>query len=215
MAALLKKELSLCLHPAAVSFLLLAALMLVPNYPYYVTFFYTTLGIFFVCLSARENQDLTYMMLLPVKKRDAVKARFAHVLLLELAQLLLAAAMLPLHHALLGDLPNEAGMDANLAVLGFGFLMLGLFNLSFFPRYYRRPGQVGRCFVFACGVELVFVAAAESTTFFVPFMQALDTPYPCNLRAKLIVLAVGTLLFLLLTACAYSRSCRNLEALDL
>lgn len=56
MKELLKKEISLVLHPTNWLFLALSALVLVPNYPYYVTFFYTGLGIFFLCLSGRENQ---------------------------------------------------------------------------------------------------------------------------------------------------------------
>ena len=43
---LLKKEWKLVMMPVPLLFLLLSALVLVPNYPYYVTFFYTTLGIF-------------------------------------------------------------------------------------------------------------------------------------------------------------------------
>ena len=51
MKALLQKELRLAMHPAALLFLALSALLIIPNYPYYVTFFYTTLGIFFYLLN--------------------------------------------------------------------------------------------------------------------------------------------------------------------
>ena len=55
MAELMKKELKLVLHPMNIVFLALSALLLVPNYPYYVTFFYTTLGIFMMTQTAIEN----------------------------------------------------------------------------------------------------------------------------------------------------------------
>ena len=58
MNRLLQKELRLAMHPASVGFLLLSALLLIPNYPYYVTFFYTSLGVFFICLGGRENKDV-------------------------------------------------------------------------------------------------------------------------------------------------------------
>ena len=67
---LLKKEWKLVMMPVPLLFLLLSALVLVPNYPYYVTFFYTTLGIFLMMQFARENRDLYYMALLPVTKRE-------------------------------------------------------------------------------------------------------------------------------------------------
>ena len=51
MKELLLKELKLAMHPAAIMFIALSALLIIPNYPYYVTYFYTSLGIFFICLS--------------------------------------------------------------------------------------------------------------------------------------------------------------------
>ena len=72
---LLKKEFRLCVHPAAWMMLALGALILTPNYPYAVSFFYMTLGIFFICLSSRENHDAAYTLTLPVSRRDMVRGR--------------------------------------------------------------------------------------------------------------------------------------------
>ena len=46
MKLLMKKEWKLTVTPVPLLFLLLSALVLVPSYPYYVTFFYNALGIF-------------------------------------------------------------------------------------------------------------------------------------------------------------------------
>ena len=70
---LLKKEWKLVMMPVPLLFLLLSALVLVPSYPYYVTFFYNALGIFLMLQAARENRDVYYMALLPVTKRDVVR----------------------------------------------------------------------------------------------------------------------------------------------
>ena len=48
---LLRKEWTLCLHPAALIMLGLSTLTLIPNYPYTVSFFYTTLGLFFISIN--------------------------------------------------------------------------------------------------------------------------------------------------------------------
>ena len=61
MLNLLRKELRLAVHPTSWIFLGLSLMLLIPSYPYYVAFFYTGLGIFFTCLSARENQDISYI----------------------------------------------------------------------------------------------------------------------------------------------------------
>ena len=47
MLRLLQKEIRLAMHPTVPIFLLLSAMLLIPNYPYYVAFFYTGLGVFF------------------------------------------------------------------------------------------------------------------------------------------------------------------------
>ena len=46
MKNLMRKELLLAMHPASMLFLLLSAMLLIPNYPYYVICFYTCLGTF-------------------------------------------------------------------------------------------------------------------------------------------------------------------------
>ena len=77
MGKLMKKELKLAMHPTAPMFLALSAMLLIPNYPYYVIFFYTSLAVFFICLTGRENHDIFFTMLLPVSKKDVVKADFS------------------------------------------------------------------------------------------------------------------------------------------
>ena len=90
MKNLMRKELVLAMHPASVLFLLLSAMLLIPNYPYYVMCFYTCLGTFFICLTGRENRDIEFTALLPVRKTDLVRARVFTVMLMQLAQLVIA-----------------------------------------------------------------------------------------------------------------------------
>ena len=91
MKSLLKKEFTLSMHPTGILFLGLSAMLLIPNYPYLVSFFYTGLAVFFICLNGRENGDIPFMMLLPVAKRDLVRARFMTVVALQIAQIILSA----------------------------------------------------------------------------------------------------------------------------
>ena len=60
MKNLLYKEFRLAIRPSVYIFFALAALLLVPSYPYYVSFFYLTLGIFLTFKTNRAENDIFY-----------------------------------------------------------------------------------------------------------------------------------------------------------
>lgn len=215
MKNMLYKEFKLAMHPTSIIFLSLSAMMLIPNYPYYMTFFYTTLAIFFTCLSGRENHDIFYSMTLPVRKRDIVKSRFFLVIILQLAQIITAVpfAMIRRTFSLPG---NYVGMDANIAFFGLSFLMLGLFNLVFLTNYYKDTDKVGKSFLMGTIVVTLFIIIAEASVHVVPFIKNyLDTRDPEFLAYKLVVLAAGIVMYILLTLISYHKAVRSFEALDL
>lgn len=216
MKNLLIKELRLALQPPAVLFLLLSAMLMIPNYPYYVVFFYTGLGIFFCCQLGRENNDLFFTLCLPVRKRDAVTARMLLAVLLEGAQLVLAIPFAFLRQSFTSLGGNPVGMDANIALFGIGLAMLGVFNLVFFTSYYRDPRKVGMAFVKGCIVFAVFMIVAEACVHVIPFFRdKLDTMGGAFLPEKLLVLALGIVLYALLTLLTWRRAVRSFEKLDL
>lgn len=214
MSSLLKKEFVLSMHPTALIFLGLSALLIVPNYPYYITFFYTGLAVFFTCLGGRENHDIDYTLSLPVAKKSIVQARFCFVVLLELAQMIIAVPFAIIRQGM--PLPgNQVGMDANIALFGLSLVLLGLFNYTFFSIYYRDVYKVGKAFAIASLVVFVYISAAEACAHVLPFFRdCLDTPDPQYLTYKLMVLAGGAAIFVLLTLLVYVRSVRNFERLD-
>ena len=206
MAKLLKKEFVLFTHPTSWMFLAFGAMMLIPGYPMYVPLFWTTLGLFYACLSARENNDLYYTLLLPVRKRDAVRARGLYFALMELLQLAVSVPFAILR-AVLKIGPNPAGMDVNLALFGLGLVLMGLFNLLFLPRLYKNPAAIGKPFLVVTSFVFLYIVAAEACCFAVPFFRdMLDTPDPQHLGAKLAVLFVGAALFAALTALGTRRA---------
>jgi len=215
MKNMLYKEFKLALHPTSMIFLSLSAMMLIPNYPYYMIFFYTTLAIFFTCLSGRENHDIFYSMTLPIRKRDIVKSRFTLVIILELLQILTAIPFALIRRTF--SLPgNLVGMDANVAFFGLSFLMLGLFNLVFFTKYYKDTDKVGKSFLWGTIAITLYMIIAEIGVHVVPFMKnTLDTKDPEFLLVKLWVLAAGIVFYALLTFFSYQRSVRSFEVLDL
>lgn len=215
MKNLLRKELLLSMHPTAPIFLILSMMLIIPNYPYYVVFFYTGLAVFFTCLNGRENNDVFYTLTLPIAKKDIVKSRFAFVILLQLAQMIIAIPFAIIRQNM--PLPdNQVGMDANIALFGLSLVMFGLFNYIFFGIYYKDVNKVGTAFVWSSVAVFVYIAIAEACAHAVPFVRDyLDTKDPQYLAYKLIVLAVGTIVYAFLTYVVYRKAVKSFEALDL
>ena len=147
MKALLYKQLRLVCHPMTPAFCLFGIMVIIPNYPYTVIFFYVTLGLFFSFLNMREQKDLYYTALLPVPKRDAVKAGCMFTALIELASLVLLVPCCMLAARLQPGKDNLVGLDPNLALLAAGFLLYALFNAVFLPSFYSSGYKVGAAFV--------------------------------------------------------------------
>ena len=211
MMTLFKKEWKLVMMPVP---LLLSGLVLIPNYPYYVTFFYTTLGIFLMMQSARENRDLYYMALLPVTKREMVKARFSLVLTIEAMQVLVCIPFLLLR-ASYGEIKNAVGMEANIAFLGFSLVLLGLFN-RIFPMHYKNAYDLGKPFVVSSAALALGMIILETLQHVLPYLKDVCDSYEAadQLR-QLPVLFGGLLAFVLLTVHSFSISVRRFENADL
>ena len=212
---LLMKEWKLCIHPTAYIMLLCAALILVPGYPYGVSCFYMGLAIFFICLTARENHDATYTLMLPVSRGDAVKGRILFCTLLEVIDLMVMGVFILIKYAI-GTQPNPAGLDAGLALISEGFIVFAIFNMIFFPVYYKDINKPGKAFAFAAAAVFAWIILAVVSTYAVPFFRdVLDRPDPQYMREKALFTLGGLALFLGGTARAAVSSVKNFEALDM
>lgn len=214
MKNLIKKEFLLSMHPTAIIFLALSMMVIIPNYPYYVTFFYTGLGVFFTSLNGRENKDIYYTLSLPIAKKNIVKARFSFVIILELVQVIIAIPFAIIRQSM--TIPgNQVGMDANIAFFGLSFILLGLFNYVFFSVYYKDVTKVGKAFAFSSIAVSIYIIIAESCAHVVPFFKNyLDTKDTMYVSYKVAVLFIGLLIYALLTYIVYLKSVNNFEKLD-
>ena len=144
-AKIFSKDLRLAAHPMMYVFALFGVMLIIPNYPYTVVFFYGLLGIFFTFLNGRENKDVYYCAVLPVTKCDQVLARAWLVVAVELAELVIAVPFAFLSARINPNGTNLAGIDANVALFGCVLLIYGVFNVVFLPVFYfiRRPSAPG------------------------------------------------------------------------
>ena len=195
--------------------LLCAALILVPGYPYGVSCFYMGLAVYFICLTARENHDASYTLTLPVSRRDAVRARILFCSVLEVIDLLLMALFI-LIKQLIGNVPNPAGLDAGVALIGEGMILFAIFNMIFFPVYYRDINKPGKAFLPAAAAMFLWIILEVVGTYAVPFLRdVLDQPDPRYMSDKLLFTLGGLALFLGGTALSIQRSVKKFEELDL
>lgn len=215
MKDLLYKEFKLAAHPTTFIFLSFSTMMLIPSYPYYVAFFYTTLSLFFVFLTGRENKDIFYTVTLPIRKRDAVKARCWMAAIIELVQITISIPFAILSAAI-NPRGNLAGIDANFAFFGLVFLMFAIFNIIFIPMFYKTAYKVGIPFVISSIALAIYILAAESLVWIPsPIKDFLDTTAPGTAMKQLPLLLAGCAIWVLTMLLTYQKAASNFEKVDL
>lgn len=215
MIKLIKKEFGLAMHPIVPVMLILSAMVLIPNYPYIVIFFYVSMSIFFTCLSGRENNDVVYSLNLPIAKKNIVKARFAFSIILQLAQLLIMIPFAILNQRI-NPLGNQAGMDANISLFAIALIAYGLFNFIFFSSYYRDVSKVGTAFVKSSILLFILAGFDAVSSNVIPFIRdVLDTADSEFIIQKIIFFIIGLFVYIILTMSTYRRSVINFEKQDL
>ena len=211
MKALLYKEFKLVVNPLFYAVALLSALILVPQWVYFVALLY------FCFMSApnlftlsKNYKEVYFSATQPVRRSDIVKARVLSMVALELLQLLAAAVCVVLKLTLMPT-PNYVFIDGNLAFLGLSFLMFGLFNVVMLPMFYKTAYKIGVPVIVATVVATLFAAAVELGIIYVPFVRVFDgmvtTP------AHVITLLAGTAAFAVLNYAAYRISAKRFAKL--
>jgi len=167
-------------------FCLFGVMLLIPAYPYTVMWFYVMLGLFFSFLNGREQKDVYYSALLPIRKRDTVKANCLFVGLIELLALVIAIPF-ALLRAKLGIGDNPVGLNANVTLFACGLMLFAVFNAVFLLSFYRTAYKVGVSFVKACIVMAVAAFIMEAAVHF----PALSRFNGYDLACQLPLLAAG------------------------
>ena len=214
MKALLYKQFRLVCHPMTLIFCLFGIMVLIPNYPYTVIFFYVMLGLFFTFLNIREQKDIYYSALLPVPKRDTVKAGCAFVVIIEVLSLLvlIPCSLLAVH--LQPGKDNLVGLDPNLALLAAGFLLYAVFNGVFLPSFYANGYKVGIAFLKAVIPTTLAMGALEALPHF-PALTWLDDLDAATQVRLLPALIASVLIYAGGMALTFRASARRYEKVDL
>lgn len=215
MKNLIKKELKLVVQPINYIFLIFGAMVLIPNYPYLVSFFYPTLGIFLMMMTTRENNDLIFSALLPVRKSDAVRARFITVALIEIANIIATIPFVLLRGVIYkgSEVAENFFLMPNAAFFGFAFILFAAFNASFLPKFFKN-GYDLRFLVPAIVVFLV-INFAEVLGFIPVVKDYLRADDMAGRIAQLLVLVGGMAVFALELVLDCRRSIKYFEKVNL
>ena len=195
-------------------FLLAGVFFLIPNYPYTVSFFYVTLGIFFMFMNGREQRDADYMALLPVSKRDCVKAACLFVTIIEVLSIVIAVPFAVLSARVNPKGTNLAGLDANVTLLALAFILFAVFNIVFLPSFYRTGYKVGVSFVKA-SICVALVVICDVILPHVPGLAWLDSTDKASCLRQLPILAVCAAVYAAVTLLAVRWSEKRYEKVDL
>ncbi len=215
MKNLLFKEFKLAMHPSVYFFLLCAALLLIPSWPYVIAFGYIFIGIMNMLIYARANQDILFTVFLPIRKRDVVRARVYAIATIELVQVIAAVPFAILRNAIYGY-ENQAGMNLNAAFFGFILIMYALFNIILFPMFFKNGYKPGIPMALAVIATLVFFGLVETAMHTIPVLTAnLNALDAQHLVYQLPVLAAGIVLFALFTLLSSRMAEKNFEKVDL
>ena len=217
MRNLLVKECRLSAHILSYLFILFGFMALIPGYPITLGAFFVCLGLFQTFQAARENNDILFTALLPVAKTDVVRARYAFVVLIEMAAFALMAVLAVVRMTALADAPvytSNAMMNANQVFLAWVLVIFALFNAIFVGGFFKTAYKFGRPFVTFIVVCMLVVVVAEALHFIpgLAWLNATDTMANGLMWG---ILAAAAAAFALVTWLACRKSCADFEKIDL
>lgn len=213
MMRLLYKEFRLSAHPTLYIFIFMGALILIPEYPYCMVFFFGCLAPFITLYNGRENHDAFYTASLPVKKSDVVKSKYMLFVVAELAQILISLPFAYIRIAVIGG-NNTVGIEPNFAYYGFGFIIFTVFNMFFFTEFYKTAYKVGKSFIKGIVPALLLVFIVEGTTHIDTFVW-IDQTDKIAMQAQIPILIIGVTIFVLGNIFAYHIAKNRFEKVDL
>lgn len=217
MKQLLIKEFKLTSSPLTFLFLMFALMTLIPGYPILVGAFFICLGIFYTFQFAREYNDVIYTALLPVAKKDVVKARFSFVITMEVISFVLSGILTLVRMSLLSDAQPYVSnplMNANLIYLGSILVIFALYNFIFVKGFFKTAYRFGKPFVLFIIAAFVVVGIME-TLHHLPGLAFLNTSGWDHLGVQLIALAIGIFVYIAGTILALRKSMYYFERIDL
>ena len=224
MKALLYKEFKLAMHPMCYIFVAMFPFMiLIPAYPVAIGFIYVLSCYPVLFLGANKGQqsnDLLYSTLLPIRKKDIVKARIFTVAIMQLAFIAIMSALSPLAISIRQAIAASSGepvvdiglgMGSFVLILAIAIVGFSIADLIFFAKYYKNGKSiVGSTLLTILG----FAGYLGIFTIGLPFIPGLEFLNALPLWVQFICLAVSLGIYAAMHVVVYKVSSKELERVD-
>lgn len=214
---LLMKELKLGVSPIFYILpFLTGALMLVPAWLYFVVLLY------FCCITIpnmfggyKSQNDLIFSMMMPVTKKDIIKAKVAVIVILELLHIVTAVIYGMISTRLYPNL-TYFFFGPTIGFWGLCFVMLAIFNIIFISMYYKTAYKYGAPTIVAVLGAMLFAGGAEwlGIKNFVVFDLFKGTGAD-NMAIQISILSAGIAIFVLFNIIAYKIAIKLFEKVDI
>ena len=110
---------------------------------------------------------------------------------------------------------NQAGISANIVLVGNGAVLLGVFNLIFFPCYFKKPDKIGIPFVIGAIIVFLLIGLFIVLRWTTPlFSDILNGVNSIHTIAKALACLIGLLVYLFLTITSCKVSMKNFAKVD-
>lgn len=216
MRKLLYKEMKLSANPLSYWFITFSAMTMIPRYPILVGSFFICLGIFYTYQQVREYDDITYTVMLPVRKKDVVSAKYLFVLFIELMAFVLCALLTIIRMKFLGNAApyvTNPLMNANAAYLGYLLAVFASFNGIFLAGFFKTAYKIGKPFILFCVVGSIIIFMGE-VLHHIPGLENLNDPANLSIL-QVAILAIGITVFMLCTWFSYKKALKDFEEINL
>ncbi len=217
MKNLMRKEIKLSASPISFIFILFSAMAMVPGYPILVGAFFVCFGVFQSFQNACVNNDILYTVLLPIKKTDAVKAKYGFTIIIQMISFVIMVILTILRMTLMADAvpyTNNAMMNANQFFLAGNLLVFALFNWLFVGGFFKTAYKYGRPFLIFSAASFLLVTIAE-TLHHIPGLQFLNNTDTMGDGRMWLVLAAAFIVYILVSVMSCKASIRRFETVDM
>jgi ABC-2 type transport system permease protein len=220
MKNLLYKELRLGFHPTMIFFSLYLIYLIIPETPSLVAFFVVLTCISSLFPRAMAAKDMEYTAMLPVRKGDVVKAKVAMVTLIEFYFIVFSIPFAILRNVIYyGDQTAAStftDLGTNFAFYGIVLANFAIYNLVFFPWYYRHPQKLTAPDLVATFSSIAFLGVSMVFFMVVPNAAALVNSYEgIGLIIQLLIFVGGIGIFAGFTVLAEKLGEKNFAKVDL
>ena len=217
MKNLLYKEFQLSTPLLTFLFLAFTLIAFLPGYPILCGAFFVCFGIFQSYQFGREDNDILYTVLLPVKKTDAVRAKYASAAIFQMLAFVLFTAFTLIRMAFLSDAAaykSNALMGANFTFLAFVLIIFATFNVIFIDGFFKTASKFGKPFIAFTIIGFVIIALAE-TLHHLPGLSWTNTLDFGDCAKQLLLLFASAIVYTVATTASCACAKKRFEKIDM